>query len=415
MVALGVFLLTVKPRRRANVALAAFAVLFGTGKMIDNLVRPVDPAVNDIGLMLEGFATLPVVLVAMWVPRPMRPAERRYLAIGVAAVHANTLVWLWSQFFPPSLAATPDVHWFLSDFLGGSLFGGMYVALPLQALRYPGLTGPRAEGERRNALLLSAALLMFPGWVAGLSVGQAAAGFAARLPILVPATGWDATTTVLVSAVVIANNTWIVLHVALAGLWARNARLPGHGKGCRNLALLSLALPLAAMVARPFLGPEPGDVGLNGVMRLLTVAILAYAILRHQLLDVDVKVRWGIRQSTMAGAFIGVFFVVSEGAQTLLSGAYGPVFGIVATGALVFALAPLQRAAERVASAAVPGAKPVGTMSAGERAELYRAMARTAWEDGVLDRNERALLRELRQRLALSPEEADRIEAEALA
>ncbi|MCA1814700.1 MAG: TerB family tellurite resistance protein [Halobacteriales archaeon] len=417
MLLLGAFLLRLRPRRRANLALGAFALLFGVGKILDNLLRnePLAQTLNDTGVLIEGIAALLLIPVAAWVPRPLRPAERRLVAIAVGVVLVDDLVWLTFQLWPPGLGPAFDAHWFVNDLLAGSLFGGFYVALLLQALRYPHLAGASAERERRNALLLSAALLTFPGWVAGLALGEAAQALPARLPAQVAASGLGATGTLAVGAVAVLNNTWLVAHVLLAGLWARNARLPGHGRGCRNLSLLALGLPLAGMLAYPFLGPSPGDAGLNGVMRLITVAILAYAILRHQLLDIDVKVRWGIRQSTLAGAFIGVFFVVSEGAQTVLSSQYGPILGIVATGGLVFALAPLQRAAERVASAAVPGAKPVGAMSAEERVELYRAMARTAWEDGVLDRNERALLRELRQRLGLSPDEAERIEAEALA
>jgi hypothetical protein len=88
--------------------------------------------------------------------------------------------------------------------------------------------------------------------------------------------------------------------------------------------------------------------------------------------------------------------------------------GIVAAGALLFALTPLQHAAERVASAAVPGAKPVAAMSGADRARLYREQARFMWQDGQLSEDERRALLHLRDQLGLSRDEAARLEEEAL-
>lgn len=424
LVALGLFLLSVRPRRRTNLALAAFSILFGLSQVVGNLVRDAAGGnpLSEHGVALQAAAMVPLVLVALWVPRPWRRAERaRLLVLPAAAVALSTLLWVASEFAAPAQNGPFDGRWVVLEVLLGTMaFGGFYIALLSQALRFPSLAGPGGARERRNGMLLSAALLTYPGWVVGLTLGDAAARWATDFPAFLAETGLGPLPGGLLAAAFLVNNTWLVFHVALAGLWLRNAERHGGGRAARDLALLALALPLAALLAHPLLGPVPGDAGLNGGMRLLTVAILAYAILRHQLLDIDVKVRWGIRQSTLAGVFIGVFFVVSEGAQQFLADdqaglGLGPYLGIAATGLLVFALAPLQQAAERLATAAVPGAKAVGEMSRDERAELYRAMTRTAWQDGVLDRNERALLKELQQRLALTPAEAERLEAEALA
>lgn len=420
LLALGAFLLTVRPRRRANLALGAFAVLFGTAQFLGNLVRDAEGAdpLTDPVLVLRALAGIPLVLVAWWVPRPVPPEQRGLLVyLPVAAVVASSGLWALSQVMNPSASGPLDLRWAVQELVLESVAAGaFYVALLSQALRYPSLAGAPTGRERRNALLLSAALLTFPGWLAGLALGMTAEQFSAEFPAFLDDTGLGALPGGVLSAVFIANNTWLVFHLALAALWLRNGQTPGSGRGPRNLALLALALPLAGMLARPFLGPVPGDAGLNGAMRLVTVAILAYAILRHQLLEIDVKVRWGIRQSTLAAAFVGVFFVVSEGAQSVFATtANSELLGIAAAGLLVFALAPLQQAAERLASAAVPGAKPVGEMTRDERGEVYRAMARAAWQDGALDRSERALLLELRNRLGLSGAEAERLEAEALA
>lgn len=50
-------------------------------------------------------------------------------------------------------------------------------------------------------------------------------------------------------------------------------------------------------------------------------------------------------------------FVISEGASQFLSDELGSVAGLLAAGVLMFFLAPLQRFAERVATAVMPNTK----------------------------------------------------------
>lgn len=156
------------------------------------------------------------------------------------------------------------------------------------------------------------------------------------------------------------------------------------------------------------------DVVFAGIWRLALPLLVTYAMVRHQLFGIDVKIRWTIKQSTVAAAFIAVFFIVSGVAQTFLqSTGLGPYLGIAAAGLLVFGLAPLQHFAERVANAAMPGVRPLGEMSSDERANVYRATARSAWADGSLSRDERRLLDGLRERLGLSRDQAFHLESEA--
>ena len=142
---------------------------------------------------------------------------------------------------------------------------------------------------------------------------------------------------------------------------------------------------------------------------------LAFAVVRYQAFGLDVKVKWAIGRGTVAAAFVAVFFVASEGAQTVLAERVGPVLGLAAAGLLVFALAPLQRFAERVSEAALPGVKPVTRMSADEKAALYFDQARFAWGDGSLSAKDRQILDVARTRLGLSLEEAHGLEARAVA
>lgn len=146
---------------------------------------------------------------------------------------------------------------------------------------------------------------------------------------------------------------------------------------------------------------------------LLFVVFMAYGILRTQLFDIDLKIRWTVKQSTVAAAFLAVFFVVSEGAAAFLGQRLDSTYlGIGAAALLVFAMAPLQRLAGRVADRAVPGARPLEEMEADERRNLYASMVRTAFQDGTLDPQERVLLAELRGRLGLSTDEAETLEVD---
>ncbi|HLE47049.1 MAG TPA: hypothetical protein VI818_02035, partial [Candidatus Thermoplasmatota archaeon] len=88
----------------------------------------------------------------------------------------------------------------------------------------------------------------------------------------------------------------------------------------------------------------------------------------------------------------------------------GWVAGGLVCGAMLLALHPLQRFAERVASVAVPNAKAPEQLSRQERLDLFEHQLRIAWEDGSLNPKERRLLEVTRTRLGISAEDANRLE-----
>ena len=45
---------------------------------------------------------------------------------------------------------------------------------------------------------------------------------------------------------------------------------------------------------------------------LLAVPLIAYGILRAHLFDIDLRIRWTIKQSTVAAVFVAVFYLVAE-------------------------------------------------------------------------------------------------------
>lgn len=183
--------------------------------------------------------------------------------------------------------------------------------------------------------------------------------------------------------------------------------------------LFGTAVALVVFVYSPW--GVPGDRlptmrGLVGFWALVGLALVGYGVARHSLFDLDLKVKWTVKQSTVAAAFIAVFFLVSEGAQEFFAAqaGLGPYLGIGAAAVLVFALAPLQRLAENVADRAVPGTKEVSEMDGAERAQLFREQVELVWMDGTLSSKDRLVLSNLRDRLGLDTEEAERIEVEVV-
>jgi hypothetical protein len=158
------------------------------------------------------------------------------------------------------------------------------------------------------------------------------------------------------------------------------------------------------------------DTGIYGVARLFAFALFGYAILRHQMLGLDVKVRFAISKSTIAAIFIAVFFIASEAAQQFFGDTLGSTYvGIAAAGALVFAMAPLQRAAELLAEKAVPVARATGPTPAADAtrgAASYRRAVRFALKDRKLSHHEEVELATIAHDLGLTGPAAMRIRLE---
>lgn len=143
---------------------------------------------------------------------------------------------------------------------------------------------------------------------------------------------------------------------------------------------------------------------------------LGYGVLRYQILDLDLKLKKGIKGSTLAGVFIAVFFIVSEGAQVLLAGFAGSeLLGVLAAGALVFVLSPLQRLAQRVSDTAMPGVEDTLAHRQERKTEVYRATLEEVLADGQMTAKDRRVLLSLQESLGLDGNDASHLEREVLA
>ena len=154
---------------------------------------------------------------------------------------------------------------------------------------------------------------------------------------------------------------------------------------------------------------------LPSLATLVLVFGMAYAMMRTQIFGIDLRIRWTIEKGTIAAMFLAAFFVVSEFAANTLSDRYGTVLGLGAAGALVFALSPLQRMADRVATKAMPGVANTDEYRTVRRRELYQAAVESALEDGLISDRERHVLATLADQLDLGSVDALEIERQAKA
>ena len=144
---------------------------------------------------------------------------------------------------------------------------------------------------------------------------------------------------------------------------------------------------------------------------LIAVPLIAYGILKTQLFDIDLRIRWTIKQSTLAGIFIAVFYLVTEGADRLFASELGNWVGLLASALLVFFLAPLQRFAERVATIAMPNTQNTPEYAAFKKLQVYQAALEEALAGGISEK-ERVLLNHLRESLHIDPSDAAAIESD---
>lgn len=155
------------------------------------------------------------------------------------------------------------------------------------------------------------------------------------------------------------------------------------------------------------------QVAAYGVSSMAFGGILAYALAKHRLFGIEAKLRWGISKSTIAAIFIAVFFVASEVAQQFFSERTSSTYiGIGIAGTLVFAMAPIQRAAEKLAEKAVPAAStPAGALSRKE--QTYRDALAVAMRDRRLTSAEEVTLARLAEDLGIGAGRAMELRQEA--
>ncbi|MDX1481301.1 MAG: hypothetical protein R3315_06485 [Woeseiaceae bacterium] len=148
---------------------------------------------------------------------------------------------------------------------------------------------------------------------------------------------------------------------------------------------------------------------------IIYVPLVAYGVLRVQLFDVDLRIKRTLKRSTIAAAFVATFFVVSELATTILSNQLGAVLGVIVAGGLVFFLDPIQRAAERLASSAMPNTHDTPEYETYRKLQVYESAVQAALEDGHISERQRRVLDSMLQSMGIDAKVAEQLENDARA
>lgn len=397
VVAFGFLVIALGARGPAARGFFLFAVGFGGGVALRNtgdaaLASPsVALACFVAGALLWLLATVGIVRLGLVFPRRVGRDERKALVVA-GATFCVSLPFIplfvlagWDALKRGDLPASGFMFYTASAGAGLAAMLGLLVLLPLRMRA-------ASPSERAQLVLLAAALLPYVAYTTGLLFLE---------PALSKLIG----------------TIWLMILAGIVIAWLAQTAADRAPKASRAIAWVTLTMILVGMIEGVFFGVTTRSnlSSISGIIRIVAVALLAYAVIRHQLLGIDVKIRWTISKSTIAAAFIGVFFVASEGAQQFFGETLGSSYvGIAAAGMLVFAMAPLQRAAERLAVKAVPIPNSAPTQPAPntDNEAVYVNALRLALRDKRLSRAEEAHLHRLAEALGIRPGRAHELLAE---
>lgn len=385
-VALAAWVLSIRPRQRQNWALAGYVLFFGLAIAAERWGQ-LTPGFYDAAELALMAVTAASMASAAWLAYALPGARHGSAWPGVVLGVAFLVVTLVL-----AVAAggelLPTAMFRVQYALYAVALVAYWTALWLLFVRQP--AGGAGDGMRP---LLTVSLLLIYAFPDGYGISDGAKALAAGDPSYAASLVWYPAQDLLVGAAWLARGLWR----GHRGEW---------GAGLLVLGIVAFGAVQAALGS--------GIVVLTAVVRFLGVLLIVYGILRRQLLGLDVKVRFAIKGSTVAAVFIAVFFVVSEVSQQFFADRSGSTYlGIAATGGLVFALAPLQRLADQVASRAVPAPEPVAWTPGDRRDGVYRNALRIAMRDRRLTPDEEVQLAELADELGIKASRALRLRQEA--
>lgn len=281
-------------------------------------------------------------------------------------------------------------------------FGAFFVTVGILAARH---RETRSHIEHREVRIVLVALCLYAAYTAGFYLSLYGLIWVTETPTL----------TEQILANLFALGTAFLLAVA-AWTW-RTDPVPERWDPRDRPALVgAIVVPLviglvtgtAETVALP-------RVDLFGLLRIGAALLVTYGLLKFEIFDIDRKVKTGIRGSVIAGAFVLMFFGVSETVEVLISDAAGTWAGLGAAGVLTVALRPLEKQAHRIADRAMPDVDDSDEYEEKRSFEVYQAAVERAARDEVLTDREKEILSGLREDLDLRDSEARRIEEQMLA
>lgn len=403
----GIVLLLVRPQRNYTVAFGAFLLLWA-GWIVAGNLSGLAAARGDTGVA-EGWILVYFGLYAVsYIPigyfgaiyphrhgiiarRPL--AAALFLTPSVVGVLAFLLVpeTAFRGFTGEGIVSSTWGPVFLLAFaaLNGSIYYALW-ALTQAATR----AGSRIEAQR-VLLVLGALLVYVSHWSAWASSTQA--------PALVRALGSGAS----------ALNPSVFTFMGLAGLgilawiWSRVGRMTAPDRADRRLLAAAILVPGAFGAFEGSLaafGVLDGALRSLGLWRTLSAVLVAYAVLRYELFDIEIKIKRGVVWSgflvLLALGTLGVEQVLERWVSSGLAVTTSALAFVVAVG---FVALRSPGAASFVASRLLPALDSPTRLDA-RRLEVYEAALANVVAEGKPEEAE-GFLADLRGRLAVSEAE----------
>ncbi len=148
------------------------------------------------------------------------------------------------------------------------------------------------------------------------------------------------------------------------------------------------------------------------VASMLYMPLVVFAILRLQLLDIELHAKVTIKGGTMAALVGGLMLVGSEVIETVFD--IEQWYSAVAIGLIAAMLAkPIGQFGARVADRMLPGVEDTPQYRTVRACELYRSALEDSMRDGTITERERNMLNRMAENLELPSETVRRIEAAA--
>ncbi|HET6403140.1 MAG TPA: hypothetical protein VFH78_00710, partial [Candidatus Thermoplasmatota archaeon] len=313
-------------------------------------------------------------------PRMALGVAHRVALVGVALAAAGTSAYAFAarSSFVAGGGIT-DAFWSLI-----LLVFGVGFAVGVIALAWRWLATPPGPYRTRTAWALVPVLWLNLSDALGFHVYPLIFEPRRALALDAPPLGLAAT---LLAFLIVAGAIALVAYTLLRSLAGRASA----DERAVGLVLLALSpLTLLQVLAPEFGTPAPPVTHM--LIDVLFVFAVVYAVIRYNVVDLDLKLKWTIGRSTIAGIFVALFFVASESAAVFLGERLGTYVGIASAGLLLFALAPLQRFAEQVSDRAMPRVHDTEDYRLVRRREAYAAAVEAALTDGEITEKERDIL-----------------------
>jgi hypothetical protein len=145
------------------------------------------------------------------------------------------------------------------------------------------------------------------------------------------------------------------------------------------------------------------------IVKLVLLTFVTYGILRAQLFDIDLKVKWTVGRGTALTLLTGAFFVITETVEFFLPGE-GLVANLAGAGIVALLARPAWRLGAKFANIVLPGIVETEEFRHRRRIDVYRSSLEAVAADGVITERERRILDTMRAKLGLSADLVARIE-----